>query len=236
MAKPSDSELFATDATFAADGDAWSGDPTRLDAGAARRAEGFEPDTLPAEWVNHQLGVLGDHVDYIHNVLDATDIIPAVDRVVVINASDFQLAGAAGADWDAAQGTTGVSTSIADVGLAHLDLRAYVPHGAIVKRVKILVDPGIGRATVGNRISLQMQTRTLDFSTPAAGASSADFTLVRDDGTAGLQVLDSGAFTTTIDSVKTHEITVTAGNDAATNNDVFYGVELTFTDPGPRNF
>ena len=62
---PVDSPLFATAGTFPLDGDDWEGDPVRVDPSAPRRAEGFEPDTLPAEWLNHMLGTHGDWLDYL---------------------------------------------------------------------------------------------------------------------------------------------------------------------------
>jgi hypothetical protein len=46
------------------DGDDWEGDPVRVDPGASRRAEGFEPDTLPAEWANFMTGIQGDWIEH----------------------------------------------------------------------------------------------------------------------------------------------------------------------------
>lgn len=52
MPAPTDSPLFATASTFTADGDTWGSSPNRVDPGAGRIAEGFEPTRLPAEWLN----------------------------------------------------------------------------------------------------------------------------------------------------------------------------------------
>jgi hypothetical protein len=61
---PETSPLFATVGTYPIDGDPWEGDPVRVDPGASRRAEGWEPDTLPAEWANFMTGVQGDWIEY----------------------------------------------------------------------------------------------------------------------------------------------------------------------------
>ncbi len=68
MAAPATSPLFATDSVFTADGDTWSGDAVRLDPGSTRRAEGFEPDLLPCEWLNF---VIGNHGDWIKHLSDS---------------------------------------------------------------------------------------------------------------------------------------------------------------------
>jgi len=84
MAKPSTDPTFATDATYTLDGDAWSGANTKVAPGAARRAEGWEPDLLPAEWLNHEMNSHGEHISYIEDVLEATDTIPLVTRTLII--------------------------------------------------------------------------------------------------------------------------------------------------------
>ncbi len=60
MPAPVTSPLFASATLYTADGDAWAGDPTKVDPGAPIRAEGFEPGTLPAEWLNFMIGNHGD--------------------------------------------------------------------------------------------------------------------------------------------------------------------------------
>lgn len=157
----------------------------------------------------------------------------ARSRILVLAGVRFQLVGTGAPDWDDLGG--GIARSNANGGIATLDLSRILPHGAVLTRVKAIVTPGIARATVGNRMSLQLDSRTPDFSTPAGGGTAAEFTLVRDDGTANIQVLDSTAFTMTVDSIKLHYLTIAAGNDGATNTDLFYAVQLSFDDIGPIN-
>jgi len=64
MTLPATSPLFATVGTYPMDGDDWEGDPVRVDPGASRRAEGYEPDTLPVEWANFITGVHGDWIEH----------------------------------------------------------------------------------------------------------------------------------------------------------------------------
>jgi len=65
MAAPAVAPTFATDANYPADGDPWASDPTKVDPGSSRRAEGFEPDVLPAEWLNYMLNNHGAWLSYL---------------------------------------------------------------------------------------------------------------------------------------------------------------------------
>ena len=234
MAKPTDSELFATDATYALDGDSWSGDPVRVDPGAARRAEGFEPDLLPAEWANHVLGVHGDHLDYLNGIVEAdgTETIPTVSRSIVLGAIDMRMAGISSMGWS----MTGLLElwSYTNSSYAMANLRSYLPHSGTLTRIEALVTPGSSR-TGTNRVSIQVDKKTPNFSIPGF-TSSALVSPVYDDGTALIQTIDSGALAVSISSLVELVLGIKAGHDAVTNRDVLHAVQITFTDPGPRNF
>jgi len=238
MGKPTNAVLFATDATYAADGDTWSGDPPRVDPGAARRAEGFEPDLLPAEWLNYAIGAHGDHLDYVHGILEASGTIPATfTRTIILAGSQLQTALAATdyTDWSTEDGPGAIEIGT-NFGRAPLNLQRILPHGATLTRVRVLVKPGAGR-TGANRMQLRSATYAPNFTTPSiSGASSDFFTAVLDDTTSGLQVLDSTALTQAISSLSVTSIQVRGGDNAATYPDTVYAIELQFTDPGPRNF
>jgi hypothetical protein len=237
MAKPTDSELFATDATFAADGDTWSGDPVRVDPGAARRAEGFEPDLLPAEWLNHQLGVLGDHVDYLNGIVEAdgSESLPAVTRTITIDALEMRPYVNGAFDAQTVQSGAGrvngfhVQIPAGNATRLFLPLNRYVPEGADLKTADLLITPATTHTLVG-RFSLL--SFTPNFTTPAqpviTEAAGADTT-----GAVAEVLALSGtwAFTSTkVWVLQYHPGTITVGADN------LFALRITFDDPGPRNF
>jgi len=234
MAEPTSDPTFATDALYATDGDSWQTTAPRVDPGAPRLAEGFEPDTLPAQWLNWILGVHGDHIQYLDDVVAGLDEITTVSRTIVISGTDFQLAGTSGQDWSDLQ--AGTAWSLQNSALATLDLRKYIRHGAVITSIKALVDPGAARAGA-NRMHLRLQRRTPTFGgTPTAPAAADDVAATYDDTTAALQTIDATGLSITMDSTIERILTVGGGNDAGTNNDQLHAVEIQFDDPGPRNF
>lgn len=235
MAKPTPSAAFATDANYTSDGDAWGGTATKVQPSAARQAEGAEPDTFAAQWFNYMMNAHGQWIEWMEDILDASDDILLDSRQLVIDPHRFMAHGAAGVEWYPTN-PTGFYQSQANDGECFLALGRILPHGATLTRVEALVAPGAARATSGDRMELTMTKRTPDFATPSVGSASAVFTSVRDDGTVALQVLDSGAISETISSTTEYVISVIAGNDGGTNKDLFHALRLTFTDPGPRNF
>ena len=236
MAKPTDSELWATDANYAADGDSWSSTPTRVDPGATRRAEGAEPDTFPAQWFNHEVGVHGDHIDYIHGILEAdgTESLPAVTRTIIFHPSIFRgftkttggnlpvaaVAGA-GSGWR-------LSLDITDNAILMCPLNGLLPFGASVTDIDLLINPGTH--TVGGRFSVHAVQP--DFSTPAIGShTEVDFALTTG---AVIEVLNLNvAFA--IGSTFQHYL-VYDSTDLTASADVIESLRIQFTDPGPRNF
>lgn len=232
MGEPSEDYDWATNANFAGGPDV--GTVTKVDPPGAVRQDGWRGNQAPPpQYQNHWQNAVGKWFDWTRAMFGGTeDLDVQPTRTVVIAGNRCQLAGAP--DWDSGSGQ-GAITSVVDTGLAHFDLGRYLPHGAVLTRVKALVTPGAAR--VGTfKMSLQMRTRVLNFTSPAAPAASVDLAAVFDDGNATLQVIDSGALTVTIASQSIHELTVTAGNTGAASPDTFYGLQLQFDDPGPRNF
>lgn len=232
MAKPTDSETFATDATFAADGDAWSGDPVRVDPGVARRDEGFEPDLLPAEWINHEIGVHGDHIEYIHDVLNATDIIPAVARTIIVGPLRLNHQSP---DWDVEAVSRSNLIAVTASAFASMDLSRFVPTGATITLVRAMIFSGSGARAPGSRWSMRLDTMTPNYTTPAIGA----VTLVasdEDDGTLSSQLLTTGAISLAMSAGDHVILSFKAPTPVVNPTDQVQSIEITFTDPGPRNF
>lgn len=238
MPAPSTSPLFSTDATFAADGDDWSGDPTKIDPGAPRRAEGFEPDTLPAEWLNFQIGLIGDwikwHEDEILGVATRTErFSPWIGE---------GLASAGGSAWRCQVFSTGLTEGFnlatdANYGRRFLNLSDLLPEGSEVQSVSALVKPGAARAggPGAEKMELKAFTAITDW-TPAvaANAFSNDGTSDVDDGTTGVQVLTIASGVTIARSSTQYVAMLTGGFDAGTNRDLLYGWEVVYSGPKMR--
>jgi hypothetical protein len=130
---------------------------------------------------------------------------------------------------------TGGIVSQVDDCLMVFDLKQYLPSGAQIVDIRAIVDPGAARATVGDRTKIDFFSHTPDFATPAAGSNTTIATDT-DDGTATIQRLEMTSLLTTLDfSTTSYFVALKAGNDGGSNNDTFWGLEITFYDPGPRN-
>lgn len=155
------------------------------------------------------------------------------ERVQVIAGSRFQLVGtsSSNSDWY----TPGSSArSRVNSSLCYLDLSRILPADATLTRVRAMVKPGAARAS-GNRMGMKVTVQSPNFAGPSPGSPLDVFSYVYDDGTTNTQVLDSGVISQTVNANQILELIVGAGNDASTNNDELYAVELTFNDLGPRN-
>jgi hypothetical protein len=125
--------------------------------------------------------------------------------------------------------------TVSNLSELSIPLSMYLPSGATLTRVRAVVDPGVARATVGNRMRMDLDQHVHNFASPAAPTRTGIFS-VRDDGTTNVQVIDSGVLAVAIDkSNKTYDLIFIGGNDSGTNIDSLYSVELQFTDPGPKS-
>jgi hypothetical protein len=239
MPAPTDDPLFATDATYAADGDDWSGDPPRVDPGAPIRAEGFEPGQLPAEWLNHVLGVHGDWIDWLEDErarlagyiggatgADEWAYPSGRSRTVKISAGAWQQGA-----WTRSGGGASVPLRLVSpsaFAVVALDLSAYLPSGATLTEVRAWVKPDIAQ-TGSDRMTL--------------GIYKADGSPVSSSTTIGTAQ-------STASSVNWHEISVSGLSEVVDRSsrsyllEIFGGnnssdevgpVTVYFTDPGPRN-
>lgn len=238
MAAPADPR-FATDATFDLDGETWEGDANKIDPGAPRVAEGFEPTTLPAEWLNWQLNLLGSWAYYIGASASRT-----------LRLSPWRA-------WYGDNTTTDAPTWILQVfstpltegqNLASgsnyarliLPLSDILPNGSTVQWIRASVKPGAARATPANRILLHRIRHTLTWPTLGAAVKPVTSAFVStvetyDDGTTDAQTIEHPGNSITIDrNTYQDSVILTAGNDAGTNRDLVYGWEITYTGPKIR--
>ena len=238
MADPFADPRFATDAAFDMDGETWEGDANKVDPGAPRVAEGFEPTTLPAEWLNWQLNLLGSWVHYLG----------AEDTARVLRMSAWRA-------WGGANSTSAAPTWIAQVfstggteghhlatganfAALHLALSDIIPDGSTITKVRCLMKPGATAAsrTAGLGVTLAVHVHDLSWTGLTSAFVKTGITV--DDGTTNIQILDTGTISVGVNRTGPTETNsfarLTGGSDAATNRDLVYGWEITYTGPRVR--
>ncbi len=140
------------------------------------------------------------------------------------------------AEWNA-----GASSVISAADSTDVTFHLPLPHGAVVSKVEARIKPGAARATVGDRMLLQVASRDLDWSSGSVPAGAVIIgTDDRDDGTASIQTLEVGSLSVVIDNIgdasKKLFAIVTSGNTGSTQIDVLHEIRVTYTDayPGQR--
>lgn len=231
MAAPADPR-FATDATFDADGETWASDPNKVDPGAPRIAEGFEPTTLPAEWLNYWFNRIGAWLFYIGESASRTLRISPQRGFGTSSVQDVANC------WTAEVFGDGFKVvSDANFAKLHFSIADMIPNGATITRIRAAVKPGAARTST-DRMSLYawdlgVAWPTAPAATPVTVSAANDLmTIDYDDGTTAAQVLDSGAVTLVNDRANYQIIVqIMAGNDGGSNEDEVYGLEITYTGP-----
>jgi hypothetical protein len=180
------------------------------------------------------------------SISDAAEVVynSPPTRTVTIGPACFTSCGDAGATEWSFKSTGGAWESVDNSGQISCNLEDHVPTGAVVTEIVALVNPGTARATSGNRMALELRQELIPFSNPSGSTGSGQTAFQRDDGTTDQQNITLDASSSialsplTIDrgAELSYQINIIAGNDASTNIDRFYGVRVTFTDPGPRNY
>lgn len=106
-----------------------------------------------------------------------------------------------------------------------------LPYGAIITGVAVMVQPGTARASAGNRMSVWLRSMSgHNFSTPTAPGNTSYGAATTDDGTANLQVITHLTGASISNGI--YSLRVTAGNDAATNNDRVRAIRILWDDQG----
>lgn len=126
------------------------------------------------------------------------------------------------------------STNIHDL---FIDLDPFLPSGAVLKKVEMLVKPGTAQSS-GNRMELSVWKTDMGaaFTTPADPTDTQIGSTGEDAGSNAYQVVGIGTVTDTIDkSTYTYVAHVRAGQGAGSTADWFFALRLTFEDQGPRN-
>ena len=172
-----------------------------------------------------------DPADWVY--VDAAGVADPRTRTTVVDANGLR----AGDGYTKSSHFASQVTLTSNGGNYYLAL-PRIPYGSVITGVKVLVDPGVARASSSNRMKAVMSRLAgTNFTTPAVGTSSQYAPVGNnfDDGTSSLQVINLTYASLTVDGDPLL-MTIIAGNDAATNNDKFHGLEITWIDYGPKNY
>jgi hypothetical protein len=255
MPQPTDSATWATDGG------------TRVEPSAGEKADGFTPGArTPARKANWIVGVVADWAAWLESITnDDGDVVyndggihDGRERCTVLTPF-VGFAGMSGAGDETASidpwRVINVSTPTTEGQVLQsgqifagwvADLSARFPTGATITRIRVAVQPGAERATVGNRMTLWLAEGALDLATGVVSWTGPLETST-DDGSTDEQFIDTGTIAVFVapsiegagasgPSGSTLHLHVNAGNDADTNRDQIRMIVVNWFDPGPRNF
>ena len=239
MARPTEQPLWGTDAVFAAIGKAWDGLANKTDPGAGKKAEGFEPTERPAadylNWLFNRIYLWTQYLEDITNAADEHVYPTPKTRVVVIGPhSGINLTG----DGWHYSGVTDIAYIKANVDNVKriFNLTDHLPSGCTVTKIDALIKPGAAHTMEFNWVETNdaldnFPTNSASY-TPGGSSGSTTGQLANTNyqriSFSGLSIVIGRDANMLVGELK-------AGTTASSNNDRCYGIEVTYTDVGPRN-
>lgn len=235
MPKPTDPVFtWATDANYPAGGDAWSGQPTKVEPSAGEKADGFVPDTFPpAEWFNSLFNNTFEYLQYFDDFFTTSDEIvypTAKTRTIQVTAG---CGTADGGSWNNASDWQATAAS----QFITFDLKPLLPSGATIISIYMIVNPTSAATRnfhlywwphdFGASPTPVSPTISGTAATSSAGVQRIGLTSgspLSPSGTVGSAPLDFDNYA------------ISAQFESAASSDRVYALQIEFFDPGPRNF
>lgn len=140
--------------------------------------------------------------------------------------------GASGPEWVFDDSTYDMAAQSRDnAGVLHYSL-VTIPDGATITSLRASVQPAAARATVANRMELSFSSRQVLEDAPSTTNNHGSAT---DDGAVGFQGISLSSLNVQIDKASgyAYRVKIKAGNDGGTNSDIFLGLWVTYSEPGP---
>lgn len=265
MARPAGSPTtFATDANYTnSTGRDWQGTPTKVEPSSGEKGQGFTPGRkIVAQWLNFLLGGWAAWLTYFATIIDSSDehvYQTPKARIVTVPGTALQsgrhkLDGSSPAAWTTATLDEGwradSDRSLAGAGPGGRDLigplpwaictgksvvgyypiSPYIETGKVFTEIRIICKPGTAHATALDR----MQFRLLSIDPQGTAVSALES--ATDDGTALAQtvIITVDPTITANRATRSYVLAVISSADPGTE-DLVYGFEIRFNDPGPRN-
>lgn len=242
--KPSSVPTWATDSTYT---NGPTGIPTtanKVSPSGAQQAEGYVPQNkLPAQHQNWWQNLVGQWVQYFDGFFDNSDeyIYPDT-RTRVLKLSPYHgcsvSATNAGEVFDAWQPNGGFPRGLAaqyDNKRIFYGISDYLPKGATVTLIRAFINAATARSS-GSRMYMELFKQVQTYSTP--DLTETGLISVQDNGSSGFQIISSGTLSQAVNKGgEILSLEFYSGTSATSNNhDSIYGIEITYTDPGPRNY
>lgn len=240
MAAPTAIATIATDATYTADADPWSGAATKVDPGSTRIAEGFEPDLLPAPWLNFVLNAITAWINYIKTYLNTTSeefVYPTAKTrkktILPIAPGTFTTAGAASEWFPSTIGNSPILLPL--VNGAKVWIPIDLPSGCTISAVEAIVRSSVNRSTPNGWIVKAFE-QSENWATPAAPTTTQQGSSTEGGLSSGYSKITVGSLTPwIIVNEYTAHVEVTAPTGSVGATDALVALRITFTDGGPRN-
>lgn len=236
-------DVWASDATFSATGKDWDGEDTKVAPSSGRVAEGFEPEeNPPAEHFNWWMNRIGQWVKWLSGLAGYIDQDNAEFTYPVVTLRTVHILPTAGVSPDGSWGIyssdRGVAESGDDAEYLLFDLAQYLPSGAEITDLDVMVKPGAVRTGI-QRMIVSLVRSTPDWGTPGLPTDAA-LASAGDDGTIDDQVIAlsvPGTANPEAHSVRALRLAVKSGDDGGAHAaDRVYAIRVVFRDPGPRNY
>lgn len=240
MAEPATLPDFSSTATYTAPGEPWDGDSTKVDPGAPIRALGFEPDLLPAPWLNYMLNLFGAWLSWFrswHRSSDEEFIYPTTKtRKRTILPTAFGTVAAAGASTQWFPTTIGNSPVILPLtDGAKMWIPIDLPSGCTISAVEAIVRSSTARSSPNGWIVKAFE-QSENWTTPAAPTTTQQGASEEGGLASGYSKISISSITPWIVvNEYTAHVEVTAPTGSLASTDALVAIRVTFTDGGPRN-
>lgn len=192
--------------------------------------EGTDPRNAAS--VRAPFKALADRTKHLLDVVNADKILTTNTRSLRKSWSKMVVETPSQWTWSTDMGRYIIANKSGAVNRPRNVIPVELPHGSQLQFVNFEVKQGVARATQTNRIGARLWQRiTGAGAAPTVVAGPAYLENAQNDSS--LQLLGLICLTDILSS-REYFLEFIAGNDS--NLDEFYGYELAFTDPGPRNF
>lgn len=235
MARPTEIPDFATGAS------------RRLEPDAGEKSNGFrEGYRFPPRKANWAVGLSAAWARYLSEIINSAHehVYPTPKTrtfLVSLWTAFSRRTGASAEEW------VWPADPLADHWLesngSHVVLVVPLPmvrDGMTINEVKVLCAPSTGEAATADRMQVSLASILPQFGTPAAPTPTVHETTPGQSASSGIQVItltvDPEVAAVTLGSNLAREYYLVITSSVAVSGDRVYAIQVTGTDPGPRNF
>jgi hypothetical protein len=228
----------------------WASSPSDpgdiVEPSGAKKQDGWNAsERPPAQYFNWWQNLVYQWVDYLDGWFNGSDeIVYPVAKTRTLRVSPMRGSiEVSGADvspaWAPGATSRGSLFAQHDEKRLNVVLSDFLPQGAVISLIRVLVDAG-GRAggsrASGDRLQFTVYRITQNWSSPGISDTTIVSTVEDNDSATTAQILTSGAISETVDKAGEVILLEIRSGTMLGGLDRVDGIEVVFTDPGPRNF